>query len=70
MGKYDDIIDLPNPVLKHKRMSVLDRAAQFAAFAALTGHEELLSNTAMENENEIEENDFYWHSLPDADDFI
>lgn len=36
---YDDIIDLPHPVsTKHPPMSMLQRAAQFAPFAALTGH--------------------------------
>lgn len=36
---YDDIIDFPHPVsTKHPPMSMLQRAAQFAPFAALTGH--------------------------------
>lgn len=36
---YEDILLLPHPVLRnHKRMDRLDRAAQFAPFAALTGH--------------------------------
>ncbi|MCR5388334.1 MAG: hypothetical protein K6E56_03710 [Lachnospiraceae bacterium] len=70
MGKYDDIIDMKNPELHHKRMSTLDRAAQFASFAALTGHEEMLENTAFENDRTINERDLYWHELPNADDFI
>ena len=38
MGKYDDIIDLPHPVSRrHPPMPLLNRAAQFAPFAALTG---------------------------------
>ena len=37
--KYDDIIHLEHPVSKtHPQMSLYDRAAQFAPFAALTGH--------------------------------
>ena len=37
---YDDIINLPNPTSKnHPRMSLHDRAAQFAPFAALTVHD-------------------------------
>jgi len=45
--KYDDIIDLPRPVSsRHPRMPLLDRAAQFSAFAALTGHEEAIQETA------------------------
>ena len=36
--KYEDIINLPHWDPKfHKRMSNIDRAAQFAPFAALTG---------------------------------
>lgn len=39
MKKYGDIIDLPHYVShRHPQMPVEDRAAQFAAFAALTGH--------------------------------
>ena len=45
--KYDDIIHLPHPTShKHPRMSLHDRAAQFGAFAALTGHEEAIEETA------------------------
>ena len=37
--KYDDIIHLEHPVSKtHPQMSLYDRAAHFAPFAALTGH--------------------------------
>ncbi len=36
--KYADIIDLPHHVSKkHRPMADIDRAAQFAPFAALTG---------------------------------
>lgn len=46
-GKYDDIIDLPHPVSKtHGHMSRADRAAQFAAFAALTGYEAVVRESA------------------------
>ena len=44
---YDDIINLPRHVSdKHPHMSIHDRAAQFAPFAALTGHSEAVSETA------------------------
>ena len=47
MGKYDDIIDLPHHVSKvHPQMSIWDRSAQFAPFAALTGHEVAIAETA------------------------
>ncbi len=40
-GKYDDIINLPHPTsLKHPRMPMQDRAAQFSPFRALTGYED------------------------------
>ena len=45
--KYGDIIHLPHPVSeKHPRMPMLDRAAQFSPFAALTGHQAVLVEAA------------------------
>ena len=45
--RYDDIIDLPHPTSKrHPRMSLADRAAQFAPFAALTGFDGVIDKTA------------------------
>ncbi len=36
---YDDIISLPHHTsTRHPKMSMYQRAAQFAPFAALTGH--------------------------------
>lgn len=41
--EYDDIINLPHPTSKvHPRMSMYQRAAQFAPFAALKGHDAAL----------------------------
>lgn len=46
MSKYDDIIDLPHHVSPNRTpMSMTNRAAQFAPFAALSGHEEAISET-------------------------
>lgn len=46
-GPYDDIIDLAHHVsTAHPRMSALDRAAQFSPFAALTGFEDAVKETA------------------------
>ena len=46
-GKYDDIIDLPHHVSPVRaRMSAHDRAAQFSPFAALTGYEDVIRETA------------------------
>ena len=37
---YEDIIHLPHHVSeRHPRMSMMDRAAQFSPFAALTGYD-------------------------------
>ena len=45
--KYKDIIDLPHPTSrKHPRMSLEARAAQFAPFAALTGHQAAIEEAA------------------------
>ena len=47
MSKYDDIITLPHHVSKNRTpMSMENRAAQFAPFAALTGHDEAIAETA------------------------
>lgn len=47
MGKYDDIIKTPYPFpLKHPRMPLENRAPQFAPFAALTGFDEMVDETA------------------------
>lgn len=44
---YDDIIRLTHHVSQnHPQMPMLDRAAQFAPFAALTGYEAALGETA------------------------
>lgn len=44
---YDDIINLPHYVSATRRpMSMESRAAQFAPFAALTGHDAAIAETA------------------------
>ena len=56
--RYDDIIELPHHVSrKHPQMPLMDRAAQFAPFAALTGHEAAIKETARLTEEEIELNE-------------
>ena len=46
-GKYDDIINMPAPVSEyHPHMSMINRAAQFAPFAALTGYDDAIDETA------------------------
>ena len=52
---YDDIINLPHYEPKHHpRMSMWNRAAQFAPFAALTGYDAAIKNTTQKNENNYE----------------
>ena len=47
MGKYDDILSLPHLVSKtHPPMPRAERAAQFSSFAALTGYEEIVAESA------------------------
>lgn len=55
MGRYDDIIDLPHHVsTTHHRMSMLERAAQFQPFRALTGYEEAVRETARLTDERVE----------------
>ena len=54
-GPYDDIINLPHPTsAKHPRMPLSDRAAQFAPFAALSGHSAALAETARLTDQRME----------------
>lgn len=47
MGEYDDIINLPHHVSATRpRMSTANRAAQFAPFSALSGHDAAIKETA------------------------
>lgn len=54
-NNYDDIINTPhwNPK-KHPRMSMESRNAQFAPFAALTGYEDAVKETARLTDRRIE----------------
>ena len=53
--KYKDIINLPHHVSnKHPQMSIDSRSAQFAPFAALTGYEDEVKETARLTEDKIE----------------
>ena len=54
MGKYDDIINLKRPISKHPKMSLYQRSAQFAPFAALTGYEGQVKETARLTDRRIE----------------
>lgn len=53
--KYGDILNLPHHQSKvHSRMLIYDRAAQFSPFAALTGHEAAIKETARLTEEQVE----------------
>ena len=54
-NRYHDIINLPPPKSrKHPPMSLSNRAAQFAPFSALTGHKEIIKETARRTGEKIE----------------
>lgn len=54
-GAYDDIINLSRPQSKkHTPMPMEDRAAQFLPFAALTGYDAAVSETARCTEERVE----------------
>ena len=62
--KYRDIIDLPHPTSrKHPRMSLEARAAQFAPFAALTGHKEELQEERRLTKHKIIQDEDYREEL-------
>lgn len=54
-GQYDDIINLPHHVSATRpQMPLLDRAAQFAPFAALTGYDAAIKETGRLTDEKIE----------------
>lgn len=67
MSKYDDIIGLEHHVSKtHPHMSVADRAAQFAPFAALTGYEEVIDEAGRLTQQRIQVDEDRLAELDDA----
>lgn len=53
-GKYDDIIGLSRPESRRSKMTMNDRAAQFAPFAALTKFGEEIRESNRKTSEEIE----------------
>ena len=52
---YEDIINLPPHISKkHPQPSMMDRAARFAPFAAITGYEEMVLEEARVTEDRID----------------
>lgn len=55
MKKYEDIINLPHhQSATRPHMSVADRAAQFAPFAALTGYEDAIDETGRLTDSKLD----------------
>ena len=54
-NRYDDIINLPPPTSeKHPKMPIPDRAAQFAPFSAVVGHDAAVREVARVTEKRAE----------------
>lgn len=54
-NRYDDIISLPHHQSKTRpHMPLIDRAAQFSPFAALTGYDDAVKETARQTERKAE----------------
>ena len=52
---YEDIVNLPPHISKkHSQPTMLERAARFAPFAAITGYEEMVLEAARVTEERIE----------------
>ncbi len=67
IDNYDDIINLPHHVSKtHTPMSMWNRAAQFAPFAALTGHNNAITETQKLHDQMYDDNTM----SSDEEDFI
>lgn len=65
--KYKDIIDHEHHVSsRHPRMSALDRAAQFAPFAALTGYDSVIAETGRQTHDRVELDEMQILSLNEA----
>ena len=64
MSEYDDIIHLPHHVSRiHPQMSMEDRAAQFSPFAALTGYDAAIAETARLTDQRVELDEYERQAL-------
>lgn len=64
--KYEDIINLPRHISnKRSAMPIQDRAAQFSPFAALTGHDAAVKETARVTERRIDLDQYMKEDLND-----
>ena len=64
---YEDIVSLPHPTSRtHPRMPALNRAAQFAPFAALSGYGDAIDEAARLTEDRIEPGEAEREALNEA----
>jgi len=64
--EHDDIINLPHHVsATHPRMTAINRAAQFSPFAALTGYETAIKETARLTDERVELDEYTKEILND-----
>ncbi len=69
--RYDDVINRQHPTSKrHPRMSNMNRAAQFAPFAALTGYEESIEESTRLTDRKIELSEYEIEELNAKLNFI
>ena len=67
-AKYADMLHLPHHVSKrHAPMPRCDRAAQFAPFAALTGHQEVIRQTELGHVSEDMEREIFYEDGEELD---
>lgn len=65
-SNYDDIINLPHHVSKkHPQMKAINRAAQFSPFAALTGYDDAIEETARLTDERVELSEDMRYALND-----
>ena len=70
-GPYDDIIHLPHHVSSSRiQMAAINRAAQFAPFAALTGYDAAIKETARRTDQKIELDEYAKASLNEKLQFM
>ncbi|TGE34542.1 hypothetical protein [Desulfosporosinus sp. Sb-LF] len=63
---YDDIINLPHHVTTTRpHMTAIDRAAQFSPFAALTGYEAAIKETARLTDERVKLDEYMKDALSD-----
>lgn len=63
---FDDIINLPHhSSTKHPHMTTIDRAAQFSPFAALTGYDSAIKETARLTGERVKLDEYIKNALSD-----